>query len=83
MKKLNALALGYAGATILAIIMLLFGMLGNLGLYEHIGQTMQQWHIFLSISTGGIIGGMIEVIIGSFIFFYIFAVIYNVFTIKK
>ena len=41
-QELNANALGYAGATISAAIMLLLGVLGNLGVYTNAVEMMQQ-----------------------------------------
>jgi len=77
MQKLNALALGYAGAIISAICMIVLGILGNLGVYMSAVDAMAQWHMFFSLSMGGIVGGTIEAAIVSFIGFYVFALIYN------
>jgi len=77
--KLNALALGYAAAFVAAIIMLLLGILGNLGIYTGAVEMMQQWHMFFSLSIMGIITGMIEAAIISFVFTYIFGWFYNKF----
>ena len=75
--KLNALALGYAAAIVAAVIMLLLGILGNLGIYTGAVEMMQQWHMFFSLSVWGIIAGMIEAAIISFVFVYIFGWCYN------
>ena len=45
-EKLNALALGYAGAIISAIGMLTLGILGNVGIYISAAQMMSQGHMF-------------------------------------
>lgn len=82
MNKLNKLALGYTGATISAVLMLVMGVLTNLGVYEKASDHMSDWHLFYSPSFFGIIGGMIEAAVVSFIFFYIFAVLYNKFSTK-
>jgi hypothetical protein len=83
MKTLNALALGYAGAIISAICMLLLGILGNLGLYSGAVGMMEEWHMFFSPSVGGIIIGMIEAAIISFIILYAFALVYNLLVTRK
>jgi hypothetical protein len=83
MKTLNALALGYAGATITALCMLLLGILGNLGLYTGAVAMMEEWHMFFSLSIMGIIGGMVEAAIISFVVLYMFALLYNLFAMKK
>ena len=83
MKTLNALALGYAGATITALCMLLLGILGNLGLYTGAVAMMEEWHMFFSLSIMGIFGGMVEAAIISFVVLYMFALLYNLFAMKK
>lgn len=82
MHTLNKLAFGYAGAIISALIMLILGILGNLGFYMSAVTQMSEWHMFFSLSIGGIIAGMIEAVIISFIFCYAFAVVYNKFATK-
>ena len=76
-KELNPLTLGYAAAIISALVMLVLGILGNLGIYTGAVEMMQQWHIFFSLSIGGIIAGIIEAAVISFIFVYIFGWLYN------
>jgi len=83
MKKFDALAFGYAGAIISIVCMFLLGILGNIGLYTGSVQMMSQWHMFFSLSVTGIMVGMIEAGIISFIAFYAFAIIYNMIVAKK
>lgn len=75
--KIQPLAFGYAGAIVGAIVMFLLGILGNSGMYIGAVNMMQQWHMFFSLNIVGIIAGMIEAAIISFIFLYVFAWIYN------
>ncbi|MBU1165251.1 hypothetical protein KKA15_06885 [Patescibacteria group bacterium] len=77
--KLNVLALGYASAIISAIVMLLLGILGNLGIYTGAVEMMQEMHVFFSLSIAGIIAGMIEAAVISFVFMVGLAWIYNKF----
>lgn len=77
--KLNSLALGYVAAILTAVVMLLLGILGNIGVYTGAVEMMQQWHVFFSLSIGGIIVGMLEAAVISFIFAYLFGLIYNKF----
>ena len=77
MKILHAMYLGYAGAIVSAIIMLLMGILGNLGFNTGAVAMMEEWHLFFSLSVIGIIGGMLEAAIISFVVLYLFAVVYN------
>ncbi len=81
--KLNALVLGYAAAIVAAIAMLILGILGKIGIYSNAVRMMQQWHIFFSLSIGGIIAGMIEAAVISFVFAFLFGVIYNKFLSQK
>lgn len=76
-KKLNSLTLGYAAAIVSALGMLLLGILGNLGIYVSAVEAMQNWHIFFSLSVGGIIAGMAEAAVFSFAFAYLFGWVYN------
>ena len=78
-EKLNALALGYAGAVISGVGMFLLGILGNLGVLTTIVEVMMQWHVFFSLSVIGIITGMIEAVVFNFIVLYAFAQVYNKF----
>ncbi len=75
--ELNALALGYAAAIIAAAAMLLLGVMGNLRVYTGAVDMMMQWHVFFSLGIGGIIAGMIEAAVISFVFAYAFAWLYN------
>jgi hypothetical protein len=75
--KLNAIALGLAAAIIAAAGMLLLGILGNLGIYMVAVRMMEEWHMFFNLTPLGIIGGMIEAAIISFIFVYAFGWVYH------
>lgn len=78
-NELNALAFGYAAAILSAACMLSLGILGNLGIYSSGVRAMQQWHMFFSLSIGGIIAGMVEAAIIGCILGYAFAWLYNKF----
>lgn len=76
-KELNPLILGYAAAIVSALSMLVLGILGNLGIYMGAVEKMQEVHMFFSLSIGGIITGMVEGAIISFVLIYIFGWSYN------
>lgn len=78
-EKLNALTFGYAGAIVSAGVMLLLGILGNIGIYTGAVDMMMQAHMFFSLSFLGILTGMLEAAIISFVFLYAFGFIYNKF----
>ena len=75
--KLNAPAFGCAAAIVAAVSMLLLGILGNLGIYTGAVTMMTQWHMFFSLTPMGIIGGMVEGAVITFVLFYIFGWLYN------
>lgn len=77
MDNLNTVAFGGAGAIIAFFGMLVLGLLGNLGLYMGAVEMMLEWHMFFSLTIAGILAGMIEAAVISFIFFWAFAWVYN------
>jgi len=76
-QKINSLALGYALAIVSAIVMLVLGIFGNLGIYMGAVNSMMQMHEFFSLSVLGIIGGIIEAAIVSFILGLLIGYLYN------
>ncbi|GMQ95387.1 MAG: hypothetical protein BMS9Abin13_500 [Patescibacteria group bacterium] len=76
-NKLNVFALANAAAAIAALGMLTLGVLGNLRIYTGAVEMMQQWHLFFSLDVVGIIAGMIEGAVISFVFAYLFGLAYN------
>ena len=58
---------------------LLLGILGNLSVYTSGVEAMRQWHVFFSLSIGGIIIGMIEAAVVSYILIYLLIYFYNKF----
>ena len=78
--ELNPFATGCSAGIISAVLMLILGIFGNLGFYLGAVNMMQQWHMFFSLSIGGIIAGMIEASVISFLVGYAFAFVYNKFS---
>ncbi len=75
--KLRSLTLAGSAAIVAAVVMLLLGILGNVGVYTGAVEMMQQWHMFFSLSIGGIIAGMFEAAIITFAFICLFGFLYN------
>jgi len=75
--NLNAVAFGGAAAIVAALGMLILGVLGNLGLYSGAVSMMSQWHMFFSLTPLGIVTGMVEAAVITFVFVWLFALIYN------
>ena len=78
-QKLNAKALGYSVAVLSGLCMLSLGILGNLGIYMGAVEMMGRWHMFFSLSIGGIIAGIIEALIFGFVIGWLIAYFYNKF----
>jgi len=78
-EKLNSLAFGSAAAIVAAFSMLVLSIAGKLGMYTGAVEMMSKWHMFYSLTVVGIVTGMVEAAIISFVFFYLFAWIYNKF----
>lgn len=76
-RRLNPTAFAAAAALVAAFGMLLLGVLGVLGLYEGGVRAMEQWHVFFSITVGGVIAGMLEAAVVTFVFCYLFVAVYN------
>jgi hypothetical protein len=76
-QKFHAHTLASSGAIVAAVSMLLLGIGANIGVYEGAAEMMRQWHMFFSFSFVGIITGMIEAAIITYVFLYAFAWVYN------
>lgn len=76
-EKLSAKGFGFAAAVLSALVMLGLGVLGNLGIYTGAVEQMQGWHMFFSLSVGGIIAGTVEAAAWGFVFGLAFAWLYN------
>ena len=75
--KLKELAFGVAGGVVSALCMLLLGILGNLGYYTEAAEIMAKFHVYFDLSLLGVIAGMIEGFVATFVGLYIFAWLYN------
>jgi len=75
--KLQVLTLSYAAGITAALMMLVMGIFGNIGIYTGAVAQMQAMHLFFTLSIGGIIAGMIEAAIITFVMVYVFGAIYN------
>lgn len=78
-QKLSEKGLAWSLAIVSALSMLLLGIGANLGIYTGAAEAMRNWHLFFSFSAGGIIAGMIEAGVLSFIVGWLIAWIYNKF----
>jgi len=76
-NKLEPIPFASTLAILSSVIMLLLGIAGNFGIYTGMYGMMQQAHMFFDQSVFGIITGMIEAAVISFIIGYTFVWIYN------
>ena len=81
--KLNSLALGASAAIVAALSMIILSVLGNMDVYQGAVEMMSQWHMFYSLTPLGILAGITEAVVISFVFFYIFGWTYNKLIIHK
>ena len=75
--KLNVFALSLSAAIVSALSMLLLGIFGNIGIYTGAVEMMTKWHMFFTLAPLGIIAGMAEAAVISFVIIYLFGWIYN------
>lgn len=75
--KLNPLALGYSAGILGGLLMLVLSILGVLGFGGEAIRVMQAYHIWYSLSLAGIILGIVEGAVGSFVGGYLIAYFYN------
>ncbi|MBI2548204.1 hypothetical protein HYW21_02535 [Candidatus Woesearchaeota archaeon] len=78
-EKINSLGLGYAGAILAALTVLLLGIGGNIGVYTEAAEIMESQHMFFSLTIQGVITGMIEAAIFGFVGLYLLGWLYNLF----
>ena len=76
-NKISPLAASLTAAIVSALLMLVLGIFGNIGIYESAVESMQRWHMFFDLSVVGIIGGMIEAAVIAFVIVIISVWIYN------
>jgi len=79
-SKLDSLALGYTGVALSSLGMLIMWTLGNTGYYLGAVRMMQEWHGLFSMSFFGLVGGIVEAAVFSFVVLYAFGFIYNKFS---
>lgn len=60
-----------------ALVMFLIWVLAKMGLYVSAAEAMASWHIFFNLTFMGLIGGMVEAAVISFLGVYSFVFVYN------
>lgn len=76
-KKLESKQLAVTFATWSALFMLVLWLLANMGLYVSAAEQMAKWHVFFNLTFTGLVVGMIEAAITSYVLILAFMWIYN------
>ncbi len=76
-KKLQAKQLAITFAIWSAFFMLVLWLLANTGLNVSAAEQMAKWHVFFNFTFTGLIGGMIEAAVVSYLLVLVFVWIYN------
>ncbi len=79
MKGLKPNALGMAAGLLSALCMLVLGLLAMGGYYMDAFQAMQAWHMWFDAPALGVLLGMLEAFVVSFVGGYLFGWLYNKF----
>lgn len=79
MKTLNSHALGLSAALLAGLCMLGLSLLGLAGAYTGAVEIMQQWHMWYSLTPLGIVLGIVEAGVVSYIVGWLFGFLYNKF----
>lgn len=77
MKELNPKAIGLSAGILSGVCMLIIGILATFGVYMEAFEAMKVWHIWFDATVIGIIAGIVEAFILSFVAGYLFAWLYN------
>ena len=81
-RKFTAQPVAIALAAWSALVMLLLWILAKMGLYVSATEAMISWHMFFNLTFVGLIGGMIEAAVISFLGVHSFVLIYNILVSK-
>ena len=76
-KKLAPKQLAVTFAIWSALFMLILWLLANMGVYVSATEMMVNWHMFFNLTFTGLVAGMVEAAVVSFLLVYVFVWIYN------
>ncbi len=76
-KKVESKQLAVTFAVWSAFVMLVLWLFANMGLYVSVAEQMAKWHMFFNFSFQGLIAGMVEAAIESYILVLTFVWVYN------
>lgn len=73
--KIQTLAISFAIWS--ALFMLVLWLLANMGLYVSAAEQMAKWHVFFNLTFTGLVAGMIEAAVVSYVLVFTFVWVYN------
>ncbi len=76
-RKLDTLAFASSAAVVAALIMVMLGIAGYLGVYTGAVEAMETWHMFFSVTAVGTVTGAVEAAVWTFVFCVPFVAMYN------
>ena len=76
-NKLESRRLATSFAIWSALFMLIIWLLANMGIYVSAAMQMAKWHAYFNLSFSGLIWGITEAALVSYLLVYVFVWIYN------
>lgn len=76
-EKLQAKQLAITFAIWSALFMLVLWLLANMGIYVSAAEQMVKWHVFFNLTFSGLVAGMVEAAIVSYVLVLAFVWVYN------
>lgn len=77
MKNLNANVVGLSAGILAAVGMLIIGVLAYFGVYMDGFEAMKAWHIWFDATLVGILLGIVEAFVLTYVVGFLFAWLYN------
>lgn len=77
MKSLSPNAVGLSAAILAGICMLVIGVLAMFGLYMDAFEAMKAYHLWFDATVVGIILGIVEAFVFTYVVGFLFALLYN------
>jgi hypothetical protein len=76
-EKLESKQLAITFAVWSALFMLVLWLLANMGIYVSAAEQMAKWHVFFNLTFSGLVAGIIEAAIVSYVLVLAFVWVYN------
>lgn len=83
MSSISAHPISMAAAIWSALFMLVLWLAAQMGFYASAAQSMIGWHMFFDLTPMGLVTGMVEAAVISYVAVYSFVYVYNMVLSKK